>query len=92
MLSATCLLQALRLARRMLLEDAAADTAADKYGSLARLIVQVAYAAVAVSEQAVCAALEALSSVHVPGRFMGICVCCYQSYTPSWLQTARACA
>ncbi|KAI3432453.1 hypothetical protein D9Q98_004003 [Chlorella vulgaris] len=87
------LLQALRLARRMLLEDAAADTAADKYGSLARLIVQVAYAAVAVSEQAVCAALEALSSVHVPGLDSDLVVlyCELISHRGSWVINKSGC-
>lgn len=37
------------------------------YLGLARLVIQVAYAAVAFSEQAVCAALDALSSMQSPG-------------------------
>ena len=59
------LLQALQLVRQLLQQPPANQP--EDHASIARLTIRAAYAAVAVSEQAVCAALEALSCVHTPG-------------------------
>lgn len=63
-------LQALRLVRQ-LLQHPPADHQQEAYAGIARLTIQAAYAAVAVSEQAVFAALDAVSSVQNQGGARG---------------------
>ena len=65
-LSSLHFLQALQLVRQLLQHPPAEQPEA--YASAARLTIQAAYAAVAVSDQAVCAALEALSFVQKQGE------------------------
>lgn len=65
------LLQALHFVRRLL--QYAPPDQPQEYLSLARLVIQVAYAAVAFSEQAVCAALDALSAMQSPGALRPCC-------------------
>jgi len=71
-------LQALHMIRRMLHQQPLDRL--DEYVSIVRLIIQVAYAAVAVSELAVGSALDTLSAVSIPGACgvneQHIPVCC----------------
>lgn len=60
-------MQALQLARLLLQQPPPAEQA-EAHAGLARLTIQAAYGAMAVSEQAVVAALNALSFVHTPGE------------------------
>ncbi|KAL4423876.1 hypothetical protein ABPG75_001177 [Micractinium tetrahymenae] len=85
------LLQALHFVRR-LLQYPPADQP-EECPSLARLVIQVAYAAVAFSEQAVCAALDALSSTRSPGLEQEIVVlyCELISHRGSWAVNAAGC-
>lgn len=85
------LLQALQLARLML-QQPQADRPEAHVG-LAQLTIQAAYGAMAVSEQAVVAALDALSFLHSPGLEQEAVVlyCELISHRGSWRVNAAGC-
>lgn len=84
------LLQALRFVRRLL--QYPPPDQPKEYLSLARLVIQVAYAAVAFSEQAVCVALDALSAMQSPGALRPCCSSELQDEAGAHPSTASSCS
>lgn len=83
--------QALQLVRLLLQHPSPGQ--ADEHMDLARLTIQVAYAALPFCEQAVCAALDALSAMHPAGLEQEVIVlyCELISHRGSWSINAGGC-